>query len=180
MGGMHARPASGVRRHGRQPGPLRKAVNKSITWRYLIALALIALLSTGAFFGLFLTLKTEEKHAAVLQEVARQQAASQRLAFFANAYAGASSVLDREDYHREFARSIRAMERSHKSMLEGELYQSLVASEQERLHELFFTENRLSTGRSGTFSPTPSAISHFLPSTRAKLMPACWRSISRV
>ena len=100
-------------------GTIKAKLDRALTWRYLLALSLVACLSTGAFLALYLTLSAQEQQAGLIREVAKQQAASQRVAFFANAYAAAQNGLDRQDYHRELGRSIRTMERSHRSMIEG-------------------------------------------------------------
>ena len=100
-------------------GWLKARLDHAVTWRYRLALLLIACLSTGAFLALYFTISAQEQQAALLREVAKQQAASQRLAFFANAYVGALNPLDREDYHRELGRSIRSMERSQDRIING-------------------------------------------------------------
>ena len=56
-------------------------LDRALTWRYLLALSLVACLSTGAFLALYLTLSAQEQQAGLIREVAKQQAASQRVAF---------------------------------------------------------------------------------------------------
>lgn len=116
-------------------GTTKAKLDRALTWRYLLALSLVACLSTGAFLALYLTLSAQEQQAGLIREVAKQQAASQRVAFFANAYAAAQNGLDRQDYHRELGRSIRTMERSHQRMIEG---LGLKEADVARVRELLF------------------------------------------
>ena len=96
---------------------LKLKIGRSVTWRYMIALSLVAALSTGAFLGLFLTIASEEKRAELIRELAQQQATSQRIALFANAYAAAKTDLDRNEYRHELDRAVRKMERDHHALL---------------------------------------------------------------
>ncbi len=140
-------------------------LDRALTWRYLLALSLVACLSTGAFLALYLTLSAQEQQAGLIREVAKQQAASQRVAFFANAYAAAQNGLDREDYHRELGRSIRTMERSHQNMIDG---LGLKESDVVRVRELLFSGD----------SPFDEQVRKFL--SHAKLFHALpWQEVRK-
>lgn len=112
-------------------------IGKSYLLRYSIALLLIASLTTGAFITLYSTISMEEHRAEVVRIASGQIALSQRIAFFANAYAGAKDEIDREDYHREFGKAIRAMERAHHSLLNGSDKLGLAKSYARQLRSLF-------------------------------------------
>jgi len=119
--------------------PTPKAnIARVITWRYALALSLVACLSSGAFLGLYHTISAEEKQAALLRLVAKQEASSMRTAFFANAYAVAPDALGRETYLRELKRSIQDMERRHELIINGSQKLGFLESDIARVNELMF------------------------------------------
>ncbi|MBK9440219.1 MAG: type IV pili methyl-accepting chemotaxis transducer N-terminal domain-containing protein [Comamonadaceae bacterium] len=60
------------------------SVARSLTWRYAIALALVACLSTAAWLSLHLVVSEQTSTAAVVNVSGRQRMLSQRTALFAN------------------------------------------------------------------------------------------------
>ena len=64
-----------------------RQITGSLNRRYSLALALIASLAIGTFVALQFTLKGEEKRTQIVSLTSGQRALSQRIAFFANAYA---------------------------------------------------------------------------------------------
>lgn len=115
---------------------LQRRLASAIVWRYGLALALIASLSAGAFAILVITISAEEKQADLLRLVIQQQAESQRLAFFANAYVAATNEPDRSDYQRELLRSIEAMERRQNLLMEGDAGQGISLADVGRVRQL--------------------------------------------
>ncbi|MGF1500185.1 MAG: ATP-binding protein [Paracoccaceae bacterium] len=113
---------------------LVRRIGRGIAWRYAIALVLVAFLATGAFSGIYLALRAEEQQAALLRLVAKQEAASQRIAFFANAYAGAPNAVARKTYGRELRRAIKTMRRVHTDIMTGSPEYSATATA--RIREL--------------------------------------------
>jgi signal transduction histidine kinase len=133
---------------------LKQRLAGAIAWRYVLALALIASLSAGAFAVLFHTISAEEKQADLLRLVTQQQAESQRLAFFANAYVGAETTLDRETYKHELRKSIETMKR-RQDLLVG-------ASEAYSLHDVERIRRLLSLGD----NPFDAQVRQFLEHAR--------------
>ncbi len=117
---------------------LKRRLAASIVWRYGLALALIASLSAGAFAILVITISAEEKQADLLRLVTQQQAESQRMAFFANAYAAATNDIDRTDYKRELRRSIEVMERRQDLLVKGDTAGEFSLKDVERVRRLLF------------------------------------------
>ena len=67
------------------PPPAPRAelrVAKALTWRYAVALVLVALLSTAAWFSLHLVIETQASSAALVNISGRQRMLSQRTALF--------------------------------------------------------------------------------------------------
>jgi signal transduction histidine kinase len=116
---------------------LQRRLAGAMMWRYGLALALIASLSAGAFAILFITISAEEKQADLLRLVTMQQAESQRLAFFANAYAAATPA-DRAEYKRELRRSIETMERRQDLLVGGDGPSGFTLKDVERIRDLLF------------------------------------------
>jgi len=116
----------------------RRDIGQAVIWRYALALLLVAGLSTGAFVALFKTLTGEERQAELLRLVAKQEAASMRTAFFANALAVAEDDIGRDSYRRELGRSIRDMERRHDMIVHGDGDADLTLKDVARVNELMF------------------------------------------
>ncbi len=96
-----------------------------MTRRYAIALLLVAIVSTAALISFLYIAYDEEKRATVIRMTSGQEALSQRIAFFANAYAQATDELDIEDYRQELGRAIRKMRQNHMALTEGDQSQKL-------------------------------------------------------
>jgi|GEM_PF-6526885 len=57
-------------------------IARSLTWRYLIALILVAMLATAAWLSLHLVISEQESNAAIVNVSGRQRMLSQRTALF--------------------------------------------------------------------------------------------------
>ena len=96
-----------------------------MTRRYVVALCLVAIVSTAALITFLHRVIDEEKRATVISLTSGQRALSQRIAFFANAYAHATDELDIEDYRRDLGRAIREMKANHTALLNGDSTRNL-------------------------------------------------------
>ncbi len=90
-----------------------RQIREAFSRRYILGLLILAALSTLAFFSTFHLTHFEKTRAKTLAIAASQPAASQRIAFLANAYASADNALDRKEYRTELRRAIRDMEAAH-------------------------------------------------------------------
>jgi len=57
-------------------------IARSLNWRYLIALVLVAMLSTSAWMSMHLVISQQESNAAIVNISGRQRMLSQRTALF--------------------------------------------------------------------------------------------------
>ena len=96
-----------------------------MTRRYVIALCLVAIVSTAALIAFLHRVNDEEKRGTVISLTSGQRALSQRIAFFANAYAHATDELDIEDYRADLGRAIREMRANHTALLNGDSLRNL-------------------------------------------------------
>lgn len=93
-----------------------KQISKTITWRYLLALGLIASVVTLAFIVLYANIHGERDRAAVINTVSTQRVLAERIAFFVNAYVGASTEEDQANYRHELRRALHQMQRNHEGL----------------------------------------------------------------
>ncbi|MEW6512609.1 MAG: EAL domain-containing protein [Pseudomonadota bacterium] len=94
-------------------------IARSLTWRYLIALILVAMLATAAWLSLHLVISEQESNAAIVNISGRQRMLSQRTALFSSLLASA-----RPDQRAEIRQKLRdaaaLMKRSHRGLLHGD------------------------------------------------------------
>ena len=93
-------------------------VARALTWRYLIALSLIAALSSAAWVSLHLVISEQENTAAVVNVSGRQRMLSQRTALFSNLLVN-SSKAKRPLIRDKLKESIELMARSHYGLTHG-------------------------------------------------------------
>lgn len=103
--------------NGSEPTP--PAV-RGMTFRYVFALLLIALLSTAAFVSLRTVIATEETASTIVNISGRQRMLSQRIVMFAQRLAAIADVAQRDALRREIRAAVDLMERSHTALLSGD------------------------------------------------------------
>ncbi len=113
------------------------SVARALTWRYVTALSLVALLSTAAWLSLHLVI-SEQKSTAVLVNVSgRQRMLSQRTALFANLLVN-SPKGQRPEIRKKLTDAISLMERSHHGLTNGNADLGLPATMSPAVHAMYF------------------------------------------
>ena len=92
----------------------------SVRTRYLTALALVGLLSVGAFVALSSVIQTQGHYGTIINVSGRQRMLSQRTALYAQMLASTQNPGEREALAQTLARDTDLMERSHVGLTEGD------------------------------------------------------------
>ena len=142
-------------------------VARSLTWRYVIALVLVASLSTAAWFSLHLVIKSQESTAAVVNVSGRQRMLSQRTALFANLLA-AARVEDRPGMRERLREAAELMARSHRGLTRGDPELGLPASMSPTVRAMYFAPD---TALDSTVKAYLTAVDELLLLPDAALTP---------
>lgn len=94
-------------------------VTRALVWRYIIALSLVASLSTAAWFSLHLVISEQKSTAAVVNVSGRQRMLSQRTALFSNLLV-TSPKTDRAAIRGKLRAAIDLMALSHRALTQGD------------------------------------------------------------
>jgi diguanylate cyclase (GGDEF)-like protein/PAS domain S-box-containing protein len=95
------------------------SVASSLTWRYIIALMLVASLSTAAWFSLHMVISEQKSTAAVVNISGRQRMLSQQTALFANLLVHSPKPA-RPAIRNKLKDAIQLMEHSHHGLTHGD------------------------------------------------------------
>ncbi len=112
-------------------------VSRSLTLRYVVALSLVAALSTAAWLSLHLVIAEQKSTSAIVNVSGRQRMLSQRTALF-------SRLLEEAPHHRrsEIRRTlndaIHLMERSHDGLTRGSETMGLPPTMSATVHAMYF------------------------------------------
>ncbi len=148
-------------------GAREQGVARSLTWRYAIALVLVASLSTAAWFSLHLVIESQESTAAVVNVSGRQRMLSQRTALFANLLVAAGPA-DRPLWRTRLREAAELMARSHRGLTRGDPEQGLPASMSATVRAMYFApEQALDT----TVQAYLAAVGELLQQPDAALTP---------
>ncbi len=119
-------------------GDTHQALRWSVRTRYLTALALVGLLSLGAFVALSSVIKTQASYGAIINVSGRQRMLSQRTALYAQMLVTAQNPGEREALAQTLARDIDLMERSHLGLTQGDEELSLPGNPSLEVAALYF------------------------------------------
>jgi hypothetical protein len=112
------------------------SVARALTWRYIIALSLVASLSTAAWVSLHLVISEQKSTAAVVNVSGRQRMLSQRTALFSNLRTAPKS--ERAQIRSKLQESIDLMARSHHGLTHGDREMGLPNTMSPAVHELYY------------------------------------------
>ncbi len=112
-------------------------VAHGLTWRYAIALLLVATLSTAAWLSLHLVISEQKSTAAVVNVSGRQRMLSQRTALFSNLLVHAANT-ERTVIRQKLNDAIQLMQRSHHGLVNGDAEMGLPADMSPKVRSLYF------------------------------------------
>ena len=110
---------------------------RALTWRYVMALCLIASLTTAAWLSLHLVISKQQSTAVVVNVSGRQRMLSQRTALFSNLLVN-SSAPDRPEIRVRLREAILLMERSHRGLTHGDPEMGLPAEMSAAVRAMYF------------------------------------------
>lgn len=113
------------------------SVARALTWRYVIALFLVATLSTAAWVSLHLVIAEQKSTAAVVNVSGRQRMLSQRTALFSNLLVHAPKA-ERPLIRSKLRDAIDLMDRSHLGLTHGNAEMGLPAVMSPVVHAMYF------------------------------------------
>jgi diguanylate cyclase (GGDEF)-like protein/PAS domain S-box-containing protein len=112
-------------------------IARALTWRYVIALALVASLSTAAWFSLHLVISEQASTAAVVNVSGRQRMLSQRTALFSNLLITTPKA-ERPLVRGKLKEAIELMAKSHRGLTHGDKELGLPATMSSTVHAMYF------------------------------------------
>lgn len=112
-------------------------VAHGLTWRYVIALLLVATLSTAAWLSLHLVISEQKSTAAVVNVSGRQRMLSQRTALFSNLLVHAANT-ERTVIRQKLNDAIQLMQRSHHGLVNGDAGMGLPADMSPKVRSMYF------------------------------------------
>ncbi|MGB3735130.1 MAG: EAL domain-containing protein [Ilumatobacter sp.] len=110
--------------------------------RYILALALIAVLSLAAHVAITTAIDTQSGHAAEINVSGRQRVLSQRIAFFANTLAQDGDDADSTG-RAQLTILVSEMADAHRALKEGDRSRGLPGRPSQELQEIYFGPGRL-------------------------------------
>ncbi|HUW51115.1 MAG TPA: PAS domain S-box protein [Sulfuricella sp.] len=112
-------------------------IARALTWRYLIALTLVATLSTAAWISLRLVISEQKSTAAIVNVSGRQRMLSQRTALFSSRLLHTPEK-DRAEIRRQLEAAADLMQRSHLGLTRGNPEMGLPSTMSPTVHAMYF------------------------------------------
>jgi diguanylate cyclase (GGDEF)-like protein/PAS domain S-box-containing protein len=113
------------------------SVARALTWRYAVALLLVASLSTAAWLSLHLVISEQKSTAAVVNVSGRQRMLSQRSALFSNLLLNTPKT-EQAAVRSKLTDAIQLMERSHHGLINGDSEMGLPQTMSPTVHTMYF------------------------------------------
>ncbi len=115
------------------------SIARALTWRYVIALSLVATLSTAAWISLHLVIAEQKSTAAVVNVSGRQRMLSQRTALFSNLLVNTPNA-GRPLVREKLRDAINLMARSHRGLTHGDKDMGLPDTMSPAVRAMYFDE----------------------------------------
>ncbi len=108
-----------------------------MTFTYLLALSIIALLSIASFFTLRKVISTQKSSASVINVTNRQRFLAQNVAIYALCLANAKNAADIETSKQDLLATINEMEKAHKGLVSGDASLKLTGRQSPQIKALY-------------------------------------------
>jgi diguanylate cyclase (GGDEF)-like protein/PAS domain S-box-containing protein len=112
-------------------------IAKSLTWRYVVALTLVAMLTTAAWLSLHLVISEQQSSAALVKVSGRQRMLSQRTALFSSLLANAPKE-KRAGIRNQLQQAADLMQRSHRGLVHGDAEMGLPDTMSATVRAMYF------------------------------------------
>lgn len=112
-------------------------IARALTWRYVIALSLVATLASAAWISLHLVISAQKSTAAVVNVSGRQRMLSQRTALFSSLLVNAP-VQERPALRQQLREAADLMQRSHLGLTRGDEAMGLPATLSDTVRAMYF------------------------------------------
>lgn len=132
-------------------------VAHALTWRYVIALSLVATLSTAAWVSLHLVISEQKSTAAVVNVSGRQRMLSQRTALFSNLLMNTPKA-ERPFIRGKLKDAIDLMARSHRGLIHGDNEMGLPETMSPAVRSMYFDGANALDGQVETYIKTVQAL----------------------
>ena len=113
------------------------SIARALTWRYAIALTLVAMLSTAAWISLDLVISEQKSTAAVVNVSGRQRMLSQRTALFSNLLVDARRT-ERPAIRAKLQEAIDLFDASHRGLTQGDQSMGLPGSLSPKVRAMYY------------------------------------------
>lgn len=156
-----------------------------LTFTYLLALSIIALLSIASFFTLRKVISTQKSSASVINVTNRQRFLAQNVAIYALCLANAKNAADIETSKQDLLATINEMENAHKGLVSGDaslkltgrqspqikaFYRQKPVELDKRLYDYFTEAKNLSQEPNSKLSPHNERVTSILNKFAAELI----------
>ncbi|MDD5296459.1 MAG: diguanylate cyclase [Rhodocyclaceae bacterium] len=116
-------------------------IARALTWRYVIALTLVATLATAAWISLHLVISAQKSTAAVVNVSGRQRMLSQRTALFSSLLVNAPPE-GRPALRRQLREAADLMQHSHLGLIHGDPELGLPSTLSDTVHAMYFDRQK--------------------------------------